>query len=162
MIAFRRSLATPYVRDYYGGALMIFIGLGVIVQGVQYDVGTLSDMGSGFFPVALGAILVVLGVLLTFSARRQSVEAKEDAVEADERPEWRGWFAIIASIVAFVVIGQYGGLLPASFAIVFISALGDRENTILSALILAAIICVISVVVFWWALQLQFPLFSWG
>jgi hypothetical protein len=48
-------------------------------------------------------------------------------------PEWRGWLCICSSIVAFAVIGKYGGLLPATFAIVFIAALGDRQNTLLNA-----------------------------
>ncbi|MEJ0045599.1 MAG: hypothetical protein WDN04_05275 [Rhodospirillales bacterium] len=43
-------------------------------------------------------------------------------------PEWRGWICIVASVLAFVVLGKYGGLLPATFAIVFIAALGDRDN----------------------------------
>jgi hypothetical protein len=77
-------------------------------------------------------------------------------------PEWRGWFCIGASIVAFVALGKYGGLLPATFAIVFISALGDRQNTVASVAVLALACAVVCVVVFWWALQIQFPLFQWG
>jgi hypothetical protein len=115
-------------------------------------------MGPGFFPVALGVILALAGLVIIITARL-SVHEGEDK---DLPPEWRGWFCICASIVAFVVLGKYGGLLPASFAIVFISALGDRDNTIFSAALLAAAICVVCVVIFWWALQVQFPLFTWG
>jgi hypothetical protein len=52
--------------------------------------------------------------------------------------------------------------LPATFAIVFISALGDRHNTFLSAATLALTMTAISVVVFWWLLKVQFPLLTWG
>ena len=52
-------------------------------------------------------------------------------------PEWRGGFCIGASIVAFVVLGKYGSLLLATFAIVFISALGDRQNTVARAAVLS-------------------------
>jgi hypothetical protein len=44
---------------------------------------------------------------------------------------------------------------------VFIAALGDRDNSILAALTLAIVIDIAGVVVFWWALQLQFPLLMW-
>ena len=71
-------------------------------------------------------------------------------------------FCIVLSIVAFIVFGTYGGLLPATFAVVFISALGDRQNTLKSAFVLAVAMSIISVVIFWWALKLQFPLFTWG
>jgi hypothetical protein len=145
-------------RDYYGGALMFLIGLGAILQGRTYSMGTLSRMGPGFFPVSLGVILALAGAAIALSARFAEREAEEKALP----PEWRGWFCISLSIVAFVVLGKYGGLVAATFAIVFISALGDRQNTIKSALVLAVAIVVICLVVFWWALQMQFPLFGWG
>jgi len=157
-----RSLTRPHTRDYCAGALMMLIGLGAVSQGFNYEVGSLTQMGAGFFPVALGVILMLLGVVLVCGARRKSIAAEKSAGAEHGAPQWRGWIAILASIVAFVVLGKYGGLLPASFAIVFISALGDRENTVKSAFILAASISAICVVVFWWALQLQFPLFTWG
>jgi hypothetical protein len=145
-------------RDYYGGALMFLIGLGAILQGRTYSMGTLSRMGPGFFPVSLGVILALAGAAIALTNRFAEREPDEKALP----PEWRGWFCISASIVAFVVLGKYGGLVPATFAIVFISALGDRQNTIKSALVLAMAIVVICMVVFWWALQMQFPLFGWG
>ena len=37
-------------KDYYGGALMVLIGLGAIYGGSDYHIGTLSHMGPGFFP----------------------------------------------------------------------------------------------------------------
>jgi hypothetical protein len=77
-------------------------------------------------------------------------------------PDLRGGICIILGIVAFIVLGNWGGLLPATFAITFISALGDRTNTVLQAFILSLAMVVVAVVVFWWALQLQLPLFRWG
>lgn len=145
-------------KDYYAGGLMTLLGLGAIVEGASYHIGTLSKMGSGFFPVALGVILALTGAAIAIGARSN--------VAAEERksppPEWHGWFCIILSIVVFVVLGTYGGLVPATIAIVFISALGDRQNTIKDALVLSLIITAICIVVFWWALQVQFPLFRWG
>jgi hypothetical protein len=46
--------------------------------------------------------------------------------------------------------------------VVFIAALGDRQNSVKAAFYLALSITAVSVVVFWWALQVQFPLFNWG
>jgi hypothetical protein len=91
-----------------------------------------------------------------------SLRSAPVATLARLRPEWRGWFCICASIVAFVVLGNYGGLLPASFATVFIAALGDRKNSLAAALALAAAMTLVCFVVFWWLLRLQLPLFQWG
>ena len=146
------------LRDYCGGALMLFIGLGAIGYGISYRMGTLSRMGPGFFPVSLGVILALAGLAIAVRARF----AGRDGAAKTLPPEWRGWACIALSIVAFVTFGKYGGLLPATFAIVFISAMGDRDNTWRSALVLSLGICVVCVIVFWWALQMQFPLFGWG
>jgi hypothetical protein len=153
-----RRLVTASNRDYVGGALMIVIGLAAVFQGRQYPVGTLSRMGPGFFPVILGAILAFTGLAIIVAARF-TAHAAEDAPLP---PEWRGWFCICLSIIAFVVLGKYGGLIPATFAVVFIAALADRENTILAATVLALATVAICIVVFWWALQMNFPLFGWG
>jgi len=146
-------------QDYYAGAAMMVIGLGVVVQGSSYDQGSLARMGPGFFPTALGAILVLLGVAIALSATRSK---RADFAEKRTQPEWRGWFCITTAIVLFIVIGQYGGLLPSTFVVVFVSAMGDKQNTWRQAAVLALAMVLIAFVVFHWALKVQFPLFQWG
>jgi len=150
-------------KDYYGGALMVLIGLGAIYGGSGYHIGTLSHMGPGFFPAALGGLLALTGVLIAVSARSgESTPPAPGDGHAHGLPDLRGSVCIILGILAFLLLGEYGGLLPATFAIVFISALGDRKNTIKQAILLSIAMSAIAVVVFWWALQLQLPLFRWG
>lgn len=146
-----------YNRDYYAGALMILIGLSAFFGARHYPVGNLSSMGPGYFPAAIGVLLALTGAAIALSAR----PVREDATSVPA-PEWRGWLCIIASMTAFVVLGVYGGLVPATFALVFIAAMGDRKNTPGRATILATAMVIIAVVLFRWALQLQLPLFSWG
>jgi hypothetical protein len=157
-----RRFVTEYTRDYYGGVLMLLVGLGTALQGSRYGIGSLTHMKAGFFPVALGTILALLGVAIAGSAGSAAREPSDHSAEESLPPEWRGWICILASILAFLVLGEFGGLIPATFAIVFISALGDRDNSVRAAFVLASAISAVSVVLFWWALQLQFPLFSWG
>ena len=152
------GLTNQRSRDYYGGGLMLLLDVAAAVQGARYQIGTLSRMGPGFFPMALGVILALIGLAIMATARRAAPAEEKPSLP----PEWRGWIAIIMSLVAFALLGTYGGLLPASFAVVFIAALGDRQNSVKAALILALAIAAVAVVVFWWALQVQFPLFSWG
>jgi hypothetical protein len=144
-------------KDYYGGGLMILIGLAAVYVGSRYQFGTLARMGPGFFPTAVGVILALVGLAIALSASPTAVEA--GALPAFD---WRAWSGIIGGTVAFIVLGEYGGLVPATFAIVFISAMGDRNNTLKHAFWLAAGMVAIAVVVFWWALQMQFDLFRWG
>ncbi len=146
------------LKDSLGGGLMLAIGIGTCLQASRYDLGSLRQMGPGFFPMSLGAILAVTGSLILISGLRTAPELPR----IKWQPQWRGWLCICASLVAFVIIGKYLGLLPATFATVFIAAFGDRKNTLLAAIILAAAMTLVCLIVFWWLLQVQFPLFKWG
>jgi hypothetical protein len=159
--------ASKFKKDYYGGALLIVIGLAAVYAGIGYRVGELAHMGPGFFPVALGGLLALTGLLIAISARAEEPAsgASEEAASHGHpggMPDMRGCICIILGILAFLLFGEYGGLLPATFAIVFISALGDRDNTLTEALLLSLAMSFVAVVVFWWALKLQLPLFQWG
>jgi Tripartite tricarboxylate transporter TctB family len=144
-------------RDYYGGALIVLLGALVTYQASRYNIGTLSRMGPGLYPVMLGVALMITGASIAFTASADG----ENEKAAGRQPQWRGWLCITSGIVAFVIAGTYAGLLPATLLLVFISALGDRKNTLKSAIILSLIMAVVSVTVFWWALSLQLPLFTW-
>jgi len=159
-------------KDRLGGALMILIGAGAAQQGITYSLGTLAAPGPGLFPGALGVLLMLIGLAIAVTGKRAPAALPASAgtlaagaaaaIVPAPRPEWRGWFCIVLSVIAFIVLGSHGGLVPASFAVAFIAALGDRDNTLLSACVLGVAMAVVSVVVFWWLLQLQLPLFQWS
>lgn len=144
-------------RVLFSGLLVFLIGVAATVQGLQYPLGTLANIGPGAFPTSIGVLLALAG--LAIAATGWQIRSRE---QDDFAPDWRAWGCIIGGIIAFAVLGIYGGLVIATFALVFISALGDRQNTVVEAAVLAGAMVAISVVVFWWALQLQMPLFGWG
>ena len=144
-------------KDFWSGAGLVVFGITYAGFGSHYTIGSLSRMGPGFFPVALGTILALAGVAIAIKGWLAAAPAT--AAER-RRPEWRAWFLICASIVAFVAVAERFGLVPAAFAIVFVSAFADRDNRWPQVLILSVSITVMAVVVFWWALQIQLPLFG--
>ena len=75
-----------------------------------------------------------------------------------DNPQWFGWLCIIGGPVLFIILGQYGGMIPAVFACVFVCALGDNTATYKSSAILAAGITVFGVVLFHYLLSIPFPL----
>jgi hypothetical protein len=151
-------------REYVSGALMFALGAGAAALGTTYDVGTLEDMGPGFFPTAVGAILALAGIAIAFAGAGAASPSHSASPDDSVGPvmQWRGWGCIALGIVLFVVFAAHLGLLPATFAIVFVSALGDRRNTVANAFVLSLAVCVVCVVVFWWALRIQLPLVRWG
>jgi hypothetical protein len=145
-------------KDVWGGLLMMGIGVWVATHSITYSVGTLTHMGPGFFPLMLGVILVMVGTAIGI----KGLTSERSKPRAPYRPEWKAWLLICASLVAFIVLAKYAGLVAATFATVFIAALGDRDNSWRSSSALALAMVVVGVVVFGWALKVQLPLFRWG
>lgn len=142
-------------KDRTGAILLIVLGVAVIVQANGYRMGSLTRMGAGFMPTVYGTLIVLIGVMLGATAKR-------GPDEAGLPPEWRGWICIVAGVLAFVLFGTYGGLVPATFASVFISAMGDRKNTVRDAALLSLAMVIAGTLIFNVGLHLQLPLFSWG
>lgn len=145
-------------KDYYAGALMTLIGVFAVWESRHYNLGTLFHMGPGFFPIILGVVMTCLGIVIAAAAATSS----GDEQLVLPKPEWRAWACILAGPILFIFLGDYGGLVPATFACVFVSAMGDREATLKSSLILAAGITFFGVLLFSYLLQVSLPMWRWG
>ena len=148
-------------KDFLGGTLIFATGLGVTIHSISFEIGSLNQMGPGFFPIVLGLILTTCGVAIAAKGRSSESNSR-DEINVKPPAEWRAWALIIIGIASFIALARIAGLIVATFFIVFISALGDRDNSWKSAALLALLMVAVSVIIFWWALQIQLPLFAWG
>jgi putative Ca2+/H+ antiporter (TMEM165/GDT1 family) len=146
-------------RDYYAGALMVLVGGGAAYIGSHYQMGSLTSMGPGYLPTALGVILAIIGIIIAGSAAFMP-DAPATAEAPMPPPDWRGWICITAAALLFVGLARYVGLVAATFACVFIAAMGDRENSWKEAAALAAGITVFGGGLFVYILHVQIPLFG--
>jgi hypothetical protein len=137
---------------------MVLFGLFAAVNGPRYNLGTLMHMGPGFMPTALGVILICLG-LVTAGTAVAAAEGEEGILP--EHPQWLGWGCILAGPLAFILFGKIGGMIPGTFACVFVSALGDRDATWRGALILATVVTTFGVLLFHWVLGIPMPILRW-
>ncbi len=144
-------------RELMSAGLLLAIGLASAIGGSRYNVGTLDRMGPGFFPTALGVLLIFLSLLMVITP----VAVEDENAAERPAPQYRAWACVTAGVAAFIVLGLYGGLVPGTFALVLISALGDKGNSVKSAVALAAGVTVLAVLLFRMLLQLQIPLFTW-
>jgi uncharacterized membrane protein YhdT len=138
-------------RDYYAGGLMLLLGVGAAVTGSGYKFGSLARM-----PVVLGVVLAFLGILIAGTALGSS--EPDDKKFLPDNPQWFGWFCILAGPVLFIILGHYGGMIPAVFACVFVCALGDKTATYKSSFVLASGVTVFGVVLFHYLLNIPFQL----
>lgn len=146
-------------RDFYAGGLIIMFGLLMALKGPSYRVGTLMHMGPGFLPTALGVILIFLGISIGGTAL-VAPEGEDESI-LPEHPEWLGWACILTGPLCFILFGSFFGLIPGTFACVFVSALGDRTATWKSSFVLAAVVTAFGVGLFSYLLQVPMPLLAW-
>ena len=147
-------------RDFYAGGLMILLGAAVTLDATTYDLGTMILMGPGMFPLMLGILLTFVGILIFGSAMATPLGPDESFLPLQR--EWRGWACILAGPILFIIFGGFLGMAPATFACVFVSALGDRTSTLKSSALLALGVTFFGVLLFHFVLQLPFPVFRWG
>jgi hypothetical protein len=144
-------------KDRVSGVLLFVLGCGIVLQGVSYRMGELTRMGAGYIPVVLGALLAAVGIATFVTA-----ESGDFGTAKEVPTEWRGWLCVLGGVFAFVILGEYGGMLPATFISVFIAAMGDRGNNIKQSLLLSAGITAAGLLIFHYGLGMTFPLFTWG
>lgn len=147
-------------RDFYAGGLMVLLGAAVTLDSMTYTTGTLMHMGPGMFPFILGIVLTFIGILIFGTA--VVTPLGEDERILPKNKEWRGWACILAGPLLFMIFGEFFGMVAATFACVFVSALGDRTATLKGSLLLAAGVTFFGVLLFSYVLQLPFPMFRWG
>lgn len=144
--------------DYYAGALCAIIGAGAALMSWQYRVGTLTSMGPGFFPVMLGVLLAVLGVMIAMSAS-DTPDATSPA-HGPEKVGWdiRGWACIIGAPLMFILLADTVGFLPAAFFAVLISAFGDKTATLKASVLLASGMTAFAIILFVYILHVEIPI----
>lgn len=110
------SLLPPFV--------LLCLGLGSAWIGSSYDVGTLTAMGPGFLPVALGICLALLALLLLWLEK-----PSDAALPLPLRPI----ACVSIGMVAWVLLADTAGFFAAGIAQVLLSSLalpGQKWTTI--------------------------------
>lgn len=154
-------MAIKSQKDFFSGLLFITVGVAFAWGATNYKVGEAARMGPGYFPLMLGVLLAVLGIVVTFNAL---VVETEDGDKVGSIA-WKPLFFIILSNLTFgMLLGglpsvglPYMGLIAAVIALTFIAALAGDEFKFKEVLTLGIILSVTCYVTFILMLKLQFP-----
>jgi putative tricarboxylic transport membrane protein len=138
-------------KDFWAGLIFVAIGVGFILLAQQYRLGDMHRMGPAMFPSLVGALLAVLGAILTLRAF---------VLDGAAVPRFyaRPIGVSLLAIVLFGIALQWLGLVAAIAALVLVGAYAARDVRPLENLALAAAMIVFSVAVFVWLLGLPLPL----
>jgi putative tricarboxylic transport membrane protein len=142
-------------KDFWAGVIYLGFGLAAVLIGRGYERGTALRMGPGYFPVALGLLLCLVGVAAI-------VRASFRPGEPLAKLAWRPLFFVLAGPLAFALVLRPLGLLVAVPVMVIISARASTRFELKHALGLAAGITLFATLVFGKALGLPLPILgSW-
>lgn len=155
-------------KEVLSGSVLLLIGGLTVLGSLDYTMGSLARMGPGYFPLAIGVIIMILGLMLFFElggegyAPEQAEQNIDDLKQISFKRQLLTWGLIIGAMLSFIVLAKYGGLVPATFSLVFIATFADQKNTFKVALITATVLTLFTVAVFHFGLQMQMPLFRLG
>jgi hypothetical protein len=135
-------------KDVIGGALLIALGLYVAISAFGFGLGTASRMGAGYYPLLLGVTAVLVGLAIAITGLRERAEVP--------RIEKYTFMLVIGGLVAFVLLVERAGILPAIWGLVGLSAMADQDISVFEIISLALAASLIAWVLF--VLILQLPL----
>jgi len=141
-------------QDVLGGLLMIGIGAFFALYATSsLSLGSIRRMGAGMFPLGVGIILVILGILIVLPALRRGGEPIKVQL----------WTPIVicGAVALFAFSVRKIGVVPAIFLTVFISSLADLRLTPLYGILLGAGLSVMIWLIFSVGLGLPIPMFAW-
>jgi hypothetical protein len=139
-------------KDFYTGVLFILFGAAFTWGATKYNMGTAAKMGPGYFPFILGGLLIALGVIVF---TRSLVSPSDDSHVG--RFAVKSAVLMFGSIAAFALVLRTLGLVVAIFAIILISSLASSESRFKETLISAVVLCLASLAMFVYGLNLQIP-----
>lgn len=132
---------------------LVLLGGYMVWQGFEYSVGSLRQMGAGFFPVVVGTALIVLSLGIVLEVRHSD--------EAPPELPLRPLAGITAGLVTFAVTVEPLGLIPATFLLVLLSMAGDEGTSWKRALITALVLAASGYLLFGLAFRLSVHAFWW-
>lgn len=141
-------------KDIIGGAVLIGIGsFAALYAGARYSLGTVTQMGPGMFPTALGGLLIVLGVLILVPA----------VVRAGEVPTFEvlPFLSVIVGIAGFAMAIEPLGLIPAIVILSIVSTVADPRIGLFQSLLIAAGLALMCSVIFRYGLGISLQLARW-
>jgi hypothetical protein len=145
-------MAIKSPKDFWAGLMFVAFGGGMATIAVlNYQMGSAVRMGPAYFPVVLGSILAILGLILL---------ARSVALKGEKVPtfHFRPLLFILVACLAFAYTLKPLGLTGATLLLVFISAFGGHEFNWKEVAILYVVLIVFSVLVFVKGLTLPFPI----
>ncbi|MCT8990263.1 tripartite tricarboxylate transporter TctB family protein [Chelativorans sp. SCAU2101] len=134
------------------GAIILF-GAVMAYVGSSYGIGTLSQMGPGYFPTVLGIVTVLLGIL-TFLEVRNSESPRPDASP-------RVAIFIFGGLFVWAMLVERIGLLPSSIMLIILCSLARPPIRPVPMVATAVLVSLGAAVIFLYGFNLPLRMLRW-
>jgi len=152
-------------RDLLAGGVFVAFGLAFALGARTYEVGTALQMGPGYFPLVLGGLLVLLGLVIVaqgFVAGGDEQTVPAEHVEEVGPIPWVKSALLVAAIIVFSLGVRDIGLVPSLLVTTFLSASAGYRTSVAAAAVIAVGLTLACILIFVVLLRIRLPLFgSW-
>jgi putative tricarboxylic transport membrane protein len=137
-------------KDFWSGLMFVAFAAVALLSAHGYSLGSAGKMGPGYFPLLLGGVLALIGIILI---------ARSFAVDGERVSQLKVLpLAIVAlAVCLFAVSIETFGVVIALFLVTVISARASREFRLIETGLLAAALAAFAVGVFVYGLRLPLP-----
>ncbi|MET0741810.1 MAG: tripartite tricarboxylate transporter TctB family protein [Microvirga sp.] len=133
------------------GGIFACIGLFFVVDAWRtLPIGEASSMGPGYFPIGLGLLLIVLGLVIGFG------ESTPDTRDVPPLP-WRGVTLVTGSVLFFGLTVRSLGFAPSLLVSTFVAGLATGRLKTAPALALGVVLTAFAIAVFVIGLGMPYP-----
>ena len=138
-------------KDFWSGVMFIAFAATALLAARGYSLGAAGKMGPGYFPVMLGSVLALIGLILVV----RSFVIDGDAIT---RIQILPLAIIAAAVVLFGLLLQPIGLVLSLALVTVASAFASRESKPLEVAALTCVLAAFAAGVFVYGLRLPLPL----
>jgi hypothetical protein len=139
--------------DFWSGVVFLVVGLAFAIGATEYRMGTSARPGPGYFPLGLGALLAVVGLIVLVGA----LGHEPDGQERISPPVWRPLLVVVGAVFAAGFLLPRAGMLITLPLVIVLTALASSEFRLREALGLAAVLTAGSWLLFVVGLKLRIP-----
>jgi hypothetical protein len=138
-------------KDFWTGIIFLFFGLAAIIIGLDYPMGSAGRMGPAYFPVVLGALLSLVGLVGVIRSFLRPGEAIS-------KFHIKELVIVLVAVLLFGFLMRSAGLIPATLVLVLLSAYASPKFTWGASIALAVGLAAFSVLMFVKLLGLPMPI----
>jgi hypothetical protein len=157
----RKRISIRSSADAWSGIFFAVLGAAAFIFTIlKYRLGTPSNMGPGYFPAMVGAVIFLLGLAIFVSSLERVTEAAAPAAKDKSGSGIAALVTVLAAVFAFALLLRPLGLIVSIWVMVVIARL-VRMGSWIELLALAITLSAIGYLIFVLGLDMPFRLVPW-